>query len=260
MVESSLKLSEEMSQFVDNGTFDITKLVNDCFDEDLANEQEFRSILEMLRLTDLENNKSVSSSTILKPEPIINHDNSIERSSNTSTHDYTLDHLTNLDIHNLFVLYDNKYFGSVLQTCGTIVWSNRLKKCAGLTKYMKHNVTITYQGVIQPTQVDQFEIQLSTPILQYRPYNDIVSTLLHEMIHAYLAKTGQCDNHGPTFQRYAGRIGLREGVLITTFHNFYEEVNYVNSKKPVKPRTRKTPVAKPKRTPVAKPRKTTLVK
>jgi hypothetical protein len=122
------------------------------------------------------------------------------------------------DIHQLFVFYDLKYFGGLLQTCGSVTWSNQIKVAAGQTIM-----------AISPLS-SQFEIELSEPILTLRPRNDLISTLLHEMIHAYQGMTGQreeqCEGHGPIFKSYAQRIGAQEGVTITIYHSFHDEVAY----------------------------------
>lgn len=75
------------------------------------------------------------------------------------------------DIHALFQEYDKKYFWSKLGSC-VLEWSKRMTICAGIF-YLRGGGTI----------------RLSQKLLQYRPRKNLVETLLHEMIHAYLYLT-----------------------------------------------------------------------
>lgn len=57
-------------------------------------------------------------------------------------------------------------------------------------------------------------ITLSEPLLKLRPRKDLVETLLHEMIHAYLFVTHNNrdkDGHGPEFQKHMHRINADAG-------------------------------------------------
>lgn len=61
-------------------------------------------------------------------------------------------------------------------------------------------------------------IRLSTPLLKLRPRKDLVETLLHEMIHAYLFITQNNrdrDGHGPEFQKHMHRINAVAKTNIT---------------------------------------------
>ncbi|MDP2438628.1 MAG: SprT family zinc-dependent metalloprotease [archaeon] len=113
----------------------------------------------------------------------------------------------------LFNAYNAKYFGGRL---GTVVvgWSKRMTLCAGLCKYEGRG------GLC--------EIRMSEPLLKYRSRGDMVSTLLHEMIHAYLFVTESNtdrDGHGPRFLAEAEHLNRAEGCNITVFHSFNDEVN-----------------------------------
>ncbi|KAF8562794.1 hypothetical protein P879_10176 [Paragonimus westermani] len=73
-------------------------------------------------------------------------------------------------------------------------------------------------------------IRLSEPLLKLRPRRDLIETLLHEMIHAFLFVT-QNDRdreaHGPNFQHHMKRINADAGTSITVYHTFHDEVaNY----------------------------------
>ena len=75
------------------------------------------------------------------------------------------------NIHALFIEYNKKYFWNTLGSC-IVEWSKRMTICAGIF-YLRGGGTI----------------RLSEQLLQYRPRKDLVETLLHEMIHAYLYLT-----------------------------------------------------------------------
>lgn len=57
-------------------------------------------------------------------------------------------------------------------------------------------------------------ITLSEPLLKLRPRKDLVETLLHEMIHAFLFVTHNNrdrDGHGPEFHKHMVRINKEAG-------------------------------------------------
>ncbi len=110
----------------------------------------------------------------------------------------------NIDIQALFAFYDLKYFNGYLRSSGKVRWSIKLKVYTGVTKYFPSNRT--------------FMIILSRSLLRSASHEDIISTLIHEMIHAYLICMGCSDGHGPIFQKHASRISLTEGILIKTYH------------------------------------------
>ena len=119
------------------------------------------------------------------------------------------------DVHELFAVYNEQYFSGLLAST-TLEWSNRLTLCAGLC-YLKgvggHRYCV---------------IRLSRPLLQYRPFADTISTLLHEMIHAYLWMVGggrlDRDGHGPDFLALAQTVNEASGARVTVYHTFHEEV------------------------------------
>lgn len=126
-----------------------------------------------------------------------------------------------LSVHQLFVHYNRRHFEDRLD--GTSVeWSDRMTLCAGIC-YLRRQAAARY-----------CVIRLSRPLLQYRPFADTRSTLLHEMIHAYLwitARESQAaierHGHGADFLHLARRINAAEagdGVQVTVFHQFHAEV------------------------------------
>ncbi|KAG8239325.1 hypothetical protein J437_LFUL019011, partial [Ladona fulva] len=100
----------------------------------------------------------------------------------------------NPDIHALFLHFNDVFFWSKLLAV-EVKWSPRMTSCAGIC---------CYQG-----RGGLCSIRLSLPLLKLRPRKDLVETLLHEMIHAYLFVT--CNNrdrdgHGPEFHKHMHRI------------------------------------------------------
>lgn len=70
-------------------------------------------------------------------------------------------------------------------------------------------------------------IRLSLPLLKLRPRKDLIETLLHEMIHAFLFVTQRNrdrDGHGPEFQYHMHRINQMANTKITIYHSFHDEV------------------------------------
>ncbi|CAG9858902.1 unnamed protein product [Phyllotreta striolata] len=116
------------------------------------------------------------------------------------------------DIHNLFVAFSERFFWNRLGSV-TVGWSKRMTSCAGVCTYRGRGGMCT--------------IALSEPLLKLRPRKDLVETLLHEMIHAYLFVTHNNrdrDGHGPEFQKHMCRINQEAGTNITIYHSFHDEV------------------------------------
>eukprot|EP00117_Sycon_ciliatum_P034282 scpid71314/ scgid3344/ Zinc finger RAD18 domain-containing protein C1orf124 homolog len=119
----------------------------------------------------------------------------------------------NPDARQLFMMYNDRYFGGKLAGV-EVRWSPRMTLCAGLC---------CYEG-----RGGLCSIRLSQPLLKLRPRRDLVQTLLHEMIHAYLFVTQNNkdhDAHGPEFHKHMKRINQDAGTKITVYHNFHDEVN-----------------------------------
>ncbi|XP_015117478.1 sprT-like domain-containing protein Spartan [Diachasma alloeum] len=116
------------------------------------------------------------------------------------------------NIHTLFVQFNTKFFNNVLLPV-EVKWSPRMTSCAGVCTFRSRN--------------RQCVISLSAPLLKLRPRKDLVETLLHEMIHAYLFLTNNNrdrDGHGPEFCKHMNRINAEAGTSITIYHDFHEEV------------------------------------
>ena len=126
-------------------------------------------------------------------------------------------------INELFEVYNQQHFEGVLGVV-TLEWSNRMTQCAGVC-YLKGS-----------RSAPVITIRLSRPLLQFRPFADTISTLLHEMIHAYFF-VKQCtlpsarfqldrDGHGADFQALMQAINAKEGSHITIYHSFHAEVGH----------------------------------
>lgn len=115
------------------------------------------------------------------------------------------------DIRAMFVEFNKKYFWNSLGSC-LVEWSKRMTICAGIF-YLREG------GIIR----------LSEPLLKYRPRKDLVETLLHEMIHAYLYITRNFKDrgeHGDEFKSHMNRINKLANTKITVYHSFHDEVNH----------------------------------
>ncbi|CAK5013986.1 unnamed protein product [Aphanomyces euteiches] len=114
----------------------------------------------------------------------------------------------------LGVEYDQLFFDGTLGGC-EVKWSRKMTLCAGLCTF-------------QPAS-GFCSIRLSEPLLRLRPRRDLVNTLLHEMIHAFLFlhATGMRDHddHGPQFQFHMNRINAMATTQITVYHTFHDEVD-----------------------------------
>lgn len=117
------------------------------------------------------------------------------------------------NVHNLFVHFDELFFWTKLKSRVVVRWSKRMYSCAGICSYEGRG------GVC--------DIALSEPLLKLRPRKDLIETLLHEMIHAFLFITNRDNNrdgHGPNFQAHMHRINKAAGLNISIYHDFHDEV------------------------------------
>ncbi|XP_063426189.1 DNA-dependent metalloprotease SPRTN-like [Mytilus trossulus] len=120
----------------------------------------------------------------------------------------------NPDIRELFLQFNEEFFWGRLAGI-EVKWSPRMTLCAGLCCYERRG------GLCS--------VRLSSPLLKLRPRRDLVETLLHEMIHAYLFITDNNkdhDGHGPEFHKHMYRINDATGTKISVYHNFHDEVDH----------------------------------
>lgn len=116
------------------------------------------------------------------------------------------------DLPALFLQFNDQFFQGKLEAV-EVKWSKRMTQCAGVC---------TYEG-----RGGMCSIRLSEPLLKLRPRKDLVETLLHEMIHAYLFVTNNYKDrseHGPEFCKHMHRINRLTGANITIYHDFHDEV------------------------------------
>ncbi|XP_047736096.1 DNA-dependent metalloprotease SPRTN isoform X2 [Hyalella azteca] len=116
------------------------------------------------------------------------------------------------DVHALFCTYNDQFFWGQLHTV-SVSWSPRMTVCAGVCSYEGRG------GLCS--------IRLSVPLLKLRPRSDLVETLLHEMIHAYLfvtANNRDREGHGPEFHKHMHRINAKARTRISVYHSFHDEV------------------------------------
>ncbi|XP_016818647.1 sprT-like domain-containing protein Spartan isoform X3 [Cricetulus griseus] len=117
------------------------------------------------------------------------------------------------DLQALFLQFNDRFFWGQLEAV-EVKWSVRMTLCAGIC---------TYEG-----RGGMCSIRLSEPLLKLRPRKDLVETLLHEMIHAYLFVTNNDkdrEGHGPEFCKHMHRINQLTGANITVYHTFHDEVD-----------------------------------
>ncbi|XP_049626740.1 DNA-dependent metalloprotease SPRTN-like [Suncus etruscus] len=116
------------------------------------------------------------------------------------------------DLWALFMQFNDQFFWGQLEAV-EVKWSMRMTQCAGICNYEGRG--------------GMCSIRLSEPLLKLRPRKDLVETLLHEMIHAYLYVTNNKDRgeHGPQFCKHMSRINLLTGANITIYHDFHEEID-----------------------------------
>ena len=148
------------------------------------------------------------------------------------------------DLPTLFACYDQQYFDGILSHDTFVEWSDRMTQCAGIcyfrstARYKISSQITTLKdnlGVFNEEKQRRCRIALSRPLLQLRPFKDTISTLLHEMIHAYLfiRSNGACrdrEGHGTDFLLHMHRINAHSGAAITVRHGWSQEVWYWRSK------------------------------
>ncbi len=118
------------------------------------------------------------------------------------------------ELRSLFLEFDRLFFDGALENVEVKWGSARMTQCAGMCYFMPGGFC---------------SVRLSPSLLRLRPRADLVNTLLHEMIHAYLFRTRRDrdrDGHGPDFLALAREINLRARTNITIYHTFHDEVDH----------------------------------
>lgn len=149
------------------------------------------------------------------------------------------------DVQELFEQLDNKFFQSKLKKGGVLLeWCDKASSTAGYCYQLNDSVK----------QTKRCYIVLNKPLLMLRTREDLVDTLLHEMIHAMLNIEGieeRNGGHGPNFCRIMKSINKVAGTRITVYHKFHDEVDHckdlsgLKKKAPAKPMVKPNPLLKP---------------
>lgn len=111
-------------------------------------------------------------------------------------------------------MYNHSFFNNKLETV-ILDWSDRMTLCAGICYYNEGVCTI----------------RLSKPLLKLRSEKELLETLIHEMIHAYLFLTKPSysrdgtDGHGKDFQSHMHKINSMLDLNISVYHSFHDEVD-----------------------------------
>ena len=130
----------------------------------------------------------------------------------------------NANIHDLFAYYNIAFFHGRLESNCLLEWSTKMTLCAGIC-YCSNMDKTTGQGLF-------CTIRLSKRLLQFRSIDELLETLLHEMIHAWLFLTKNrherndgVDGHGPDFIKKMKEINNVTGLRLTVYHSFNDEVD-----------------------------------
>ncbi|MEB3183681.1 MAG: SprT family zinc-dependent metalloprotease [Cyanobacteriota bacterium] len=116
----------------------------------------------------------------------------------------------------LFHRLDREHFGGSLSPDGralvAVRWSDgRLTRSAGL-----------YRRGRRPDGTDLCEIVLSRPLLEPLPRQATLSTLCHEMIHAWIDRVLQVrEVHGPRFRERMAAINTAQAEFVVSVRHSY---------------------------------------
>uniref|UniRef100_A0A336MNS3 CSON002501 protein n=1 Tax=Culicoides sonorensis TaxID=179676 RepID=A0A336MNS3_CULSO len=121
----------------------------------------------------------------------------------------------NPDIKKLKIDLDFKFFEGRLKNV-EVIWSSRLFRASGVCHCRRYSRIFGESCLIR----------LSELLLKFRSRKEIIETLLHEMIHAYLFFKKIPDNHGYYFHYYANKINSLAGTNIQVYHQFIDEVKF----------------------------------
>lgn len=126
------------------------------------------------------------------------------------------------NINQLFQKYNRIFFDNKLEFC-IVKWSE---------DYKSHINMLENAGYCQQKRDNICYIYLSKPILQYRPTKDIIETLLHEMIHAFLfifdIHSHDRSDHGKRYIAIMNAINYcLKGVKIEIYHYCNDECEHI---------------------------------
>lgn len=111
------------------------------------------------------------------------------------------------NVQRLFARFNRQYFYGLLDVVSVSYGNANMTDSAGLTRFTGAD--------------DDIVICLSRPLLDKAKRSDIVETLLHEMIHAYLMVIGREDyeEHGRRFMAELDRLNKALGVRMECEHD-----------------------------------------
>jgi predicted SprT family Zn-dependent metalloprotease len=117
------------------------------------------------------------------------------------------------ELKKMYNHYNRTIFGGKLPSLVPVYWSNKMTSCAGKC-YCKRER--------RSGQYTDFRIGLSTHFHQKFP-DEIVDTLVHEMLHVYLP--GEKHNHN--FKSMMMHINRTHGMNLTVYSHESAVVNYI---------------------------------
>ena len=135
--------------------------------------------------------------------------------------DYGLSRISTEQLREEWARLNDRYFGGMLAAI-PIEWSRRLTASAGM--FLSRIGPRARIDSVRPLRGPRRLIRLSHPLLRDEPYQEVVGTLAHEMIHQWQYDTlKRRPNHGPEFREMMAAMN-RDGLGITVRHNLDETV------------------------------------
>ncbi|XP_037049005.1 sprT-like domain-containing protein Spartan [Bradysia coprophila] len=126
------------------------------------------------------------------------------------------------NLQHLFASLDTGHFAGLLT-------KNHVEVKWVTTDVNYTGICFTYEPREQ-TDEKRIVIELNEQLLKFRTRRDLVETLLHEMIHAFLSIKDSCDDHGPNFLKEMDRINAETGATVSIHHNHHNEVALYNNR------------------------------
>ncbi|KAG4066002.1 hypothetical protein HA402_001249 [Bradysia odoriphaga] len=149
-----------------------------------------------------------------KPKPNIITENIVDRSLELTDPTPNLQHL--------FASLDAGHFAGLLT-------KNHVEVKWGTIDGNATGLCYTYESREQKDD-KRIVIELNEQLLKFRTRRDLVETLLHEMIHAFLSIKDSCDDHGTNFRKEMDRINAETGATVSIHHQHHNEVALYESR------------------------------
>jgi len=126
------------------------------------------------------------------------------------------------EIQDIWRDLNRRYFHDKLRPI-SIVWSRRLTASVGM--FVSHVGPRAQQASPEVHGSERRLIRLSIPLLQDQPYDELIGTLAHEMIHQWQYDIlKRRPDHGPEFHRMMAHMN-RDGLGITIRHSLEKAVH-----------------------------------